>query len=82
MNAMSSKNDSDAEPMYTYMLKYNCDHSQSHPSINRREACYKICDHIKLSQTEWKGELLSMQKMGKGLYKVFKDVVNGISQVL
>ena len=31
---------------------------------------------------EWKGALLSIQKTGKGLHKVFKAVVNEISQVL
>ena len=31
---------------------------------------------------EWKGVLLSMRNIGKGLYKVFKAVVNEISQVL
>ena len=53
-----------------------------YPSINRREACYKIRDHIKKGQTEWKGELLSTQKIGKGLHKTFKAVVNDISQYL
>ena len=31
---------------------------------------------------EWKGTLLSTQDLGKGLHKVFKDVVNDISQAL
>ena len=68
--------------MYTVMLEDIRDDSQSHPSVNRREACYKICDCIKLSQAEWKGALLSMQNMGKGLHKGFKAVVNEISRDL
>ena len=31
---------------------------------------------------EWKGELLSMLRMGKGLNKLFKAVVNDILQAL
>ena len=53
--------------MSTDMLEDIRDGSQSHPSINRREARYKICDHIKLSQPEWKGLLLSTQEIVKGL---------------
>ena len=37
---------------------------------------------VKKSQVEWKGALLSTQNMGKGLHKVFKYVVNEISQAL
>ena len=39
MDAMSSGDESDAEPMYTEMLEDIRDDSQSHPSVNRREAC-------------------------------------------
>ena len=62
------------------MLEDTREMSQSHPIINRREARYKICDNFKQRQAEWKGALLSMQNMGKILYKVFKAVVNDISQ--
>ena len=31
---------------------------------------------------EWKGALLSKQNMGKGLHKLFKAIVNDISQDL
>ena len=78
---MSSGDESDAEPMYTDMLENICDGSQSHPSANRREA-HRIRDCFKQTQVEWKGELLSMRNMGKGLHKVFKAVVNDISQAL
>ena len=33
-------------------------------------------------KAEWKGTLLSTQNMGKGLHKVFKAVVNELSQAL
>ena len=49
MDNMSSGNESDAEPMSMDMLEDIRDGCQSHPSINRREACYKICDVIKRS---------------------------------
>ena len=50
MDTMSSEIDSDAEPMSTDMFEYFRDSNQSHPGINRREARYKICDHIKRVQ--------------------------------
>ena len=68
--------------MSTDMLEDFSDKSQSNLIINRRETCYKIRDIIKLIQVEWKGTLLSMRNIGKGLHKVFKAVVNDISQTL
>ena len=62
--------------------EYICDVSQSHPIINRREACYKICDCIKQGQAECKGAVLSTRNVGKGLHKVFKAVFNAILQAL
>ena len=47
MYAMDSGNESDDEPMSTKVLEDICDGSQSHPSVNRRQACYKIRDCIK-----------------------------------
>ena len=38
------------QPMPAYMLEYIRDGIQSHPSINRREARYKIHDRIKKRQ--------------------------------
>ena len=61
-----------------YMLEDIRDVSQSHPSINSREARYKIRDCIIQSQAEWKGELLLTQNMGKVLHKLIKAVVNEI----
>ena len=65
MDAMSWSHESDAEPMSTDMLDDICDRSQSHPSINRRKAYYKIHYCLKKSQVEWKGALLSTQKIVK-----------------
>ena len=65
---MSSGNDSDDETMFTEMLEDIRDGSKSHTSVNRREARYKIRDHIKRRQTEWKELLLSTKNMGK-VYK-------------
>ena len=64
--------------MPSYMLKDICDGIQSHTSIIRREARYKIQDQIKRIQAEWKVALLSTLNMGKGSQKVFKSVVNKI----
>ena len=47
MDEMSSGDEYDAETMSTDMLEDICDISQSHPSINRREARYKIHDRFK-----------------------------------
>ena len=41
--------------MSMYMLEDIHDGSKSLPIVDRREARYKICDHIKQIQTEWKG---------------------------
>ena len=82
MDTMSSGYESDAEPMSTDMSEDISDGSQYNSILNRREALYKISDRIKQSQEEWKVDLLSTQNMGKGLHKVFKAVVNEISQVL
>ena len=72
---MDYVNESDDEPISTEMLEYNCDKSQSHPNVNRREDRYKIHYCIRLIQSEWKGSLKATQNMGKVLHKVFKTVV-------
>ena len=82
IDVMSSGDESDAEPMYMDMLEDIRVRSQSNPSINRREAHYKTSDCFKQSRPEWKGALLSMQNMGKGLQKLLKTVVNEISEAL
>ena len=82
MDKMSSGDESDDEPMSRVMLEDIHDVSKSHPSVNRREAHYKIRDHIKQSQEKWEKSLLFTQNIDKVLHKVFKSVKNNISQVL
>ena len=77
---MSSGNESDHNLISTDMLEDISDRSQSHPSVNTREARYKIRDHIKQIQSERKGVLKTTRNMGKVLHKVFKTVVKDISQ--
>ena len=50
MDVISSGNESGAEIISTDMLEDIHDRSQSHPSINRKEACCKICYFIKRGQ--------------------------------
>ena len=64
------------------MLEDIRDGGQSCLRVNRREERYNIHDHIKRCQVECKVVLLSMWNAVKGLHKVFKDVVNDISQAL
>ena len=78
--AIDSGDESDDDTISTEMLEDIHDWSQSHPNVNRREACYKICDRIKQKQSEWKGALKATWNMGKGLHKVFKNVVEEILQ--
>ena len=68
--------------MYTDILEDICDGNQSHPRINIREDCYRIRGSFKQRQVEWKKASLSTQNMGNFLQKVFKAVVNDISQAL
>ena len=68
--------------MYTYMLEDIHYWSQSHPTINRIEARYKIRDCIKQGIKWPKGSLLSTQNMGRGLHKLFRAVGNELSESL
>ena len=79
MDAISSVNESDNEPISTNILEYIRDGSQSHIIINKREARYKTCDRIKQRLSEWKGALLSTRNMGKFLHKLLKVVDNELS---
>ena len=65
MDVIPSVNELDADTMITDMLENIRDRGQFRPSINRREARYKIYDCFKQRQVEWKGELLSTQKWVK-----------------
>ena len=48
---MESGNESEDEPMSTEIIEDIHDSSTSHPSVNWREAGYKIRDRIKKRQT-------------------------------
>ena len=78
MDAMNYGDESDHVLVSTEIL----DRSQNHTNINRREANYKIRDHIRERQSEWKGELKATQKMGNGLHKLLSTVVKDIFQEL
>ena len=82
MDVMDSGNECEDEPISTEMLEDIRGSIKSRPSVNRREAHYKIHDRIKQTQTECKGALLSTQNMRKFVQKVFKSVVNDILQDL
>ena len=75
IDVMNSGDESEDEPMSTDMLEYIRDGIQSHPSVNRIEARYKRRNLIKQIQSEWKGALKATQNMGRGLHKLFKNVV-------
>ena len=47
MDAMNSGDESDHYLISMEMLEEISDGSQNHSNINRREACYKIRDHMK-----------------------------------
>ena len=81
-DVLYSGDESDDKTMYTDMLEDICDSIQSHPGVNRKNACYKIRDCIKQIQLEWRGALKSTQNMDKGSHKVFKNFAKGILQDL
>ena len=79
---MNPGDESDHDLISTEMLEDICDRIQTHPNVNRREARYKICDRIRQRQSERKGDLKATRSMGKGLHKIFLNVVKEISQEL
>ena len=83
MNAMNYGDESDRDLISTEMLEDICDGSQTHPTVNKREARYKIRDHImQKKKTEWKKALKATRSMGKGLHKVFLTALKEISEEL
>ena len=51
IDAMDSGNESDHDLIPTEMLEDIRDGSQSHPNVNKKEACYKIRDRIRKRQS-------------------------------
>ena len=78
MENINSGDESDYDLISTEMLEDIRDESQNHPTVNIREARYKIRDRIRQRQLEWKGVLKAKRSMGKGLYKVFSASVKEI----
>ena len=68
MENINYGDESDHDIIFTDMLKDICDGSQTHPSINKREARYKVRDRFRQRQSEWKGALKDTQCMVKGLH--------------
>ena len=67
MYAVNSGDESDHDIISTDMLEDIRDGSQTHPNINRREAHYKIRDHIRQRESEWKVVLKATRSIGRGL---------------
>ena len=65
----------------TEMLEDISERSKFRTNVNRREACYKICDRIKQGKSEWKRALKDTRNMGKVSQKVFKTVVKKICKI-
>ena len=82
MENLDSNDESDHDLISTEMLEDICDGSQTHLNVNKREARYKIRDHVRQRQSEWKQALKATQSMVKCLHKVFSTVVKEILQEL
>ena len=64
------------------MLEDIHDGSQTHPTVNKIDACYEIRDCIRQKESQWKGALRATRNMGKGFHKVFSMIVREILQEL
>ena len=63
MERIDSGDESDQDLISTKMLEDICDGSQTHQTVNRREACYKIRDRVRQIKLKWKGGLKATQSM-------------------
>ena len=75
MENLYSNDKSNHDLISTERLEDIRDRSQTHPTINKREARCEICDRIKQRKSEWKGALKATRNMGKCLHKVFNTIV-------
>ena len=82
MENIDSNENSDHDLISTDMLEDIRDRSQTHPTVNKREARYEIRDHIRRKESQWKGALKATRNMGKVLHKVFSTIVKEILQEL
>ena len=65
MENLDSNENSDHDLISTEMLEDICDGSQTHPTVNKREARYEIRDRVMRKELQWKGALKAMPNMGK-----------------
>ena len=79
MDEISSGDEYDAEPMSRDMLEDISGGIQYHPSINRREARYKIRDLIKKYERNGKGGYYQQETWAK-VHKKFKAVFSEIKE--
>ena len=72
-------NDYDDESISTNALEEIQYGNYLHTDINARDTRLKINDHIRQWKSERKGVELSAKSIGKGLKRVFKDIVNELN---
>ena len=82
MENINEKEKSNDELISTETLHDIRDVNQTHLNIDKKEARCKIRDRVKQMQSEWKGALKAKRNMGKGLHKVFSNIVKEILQEL
>ena len=80
MENLDEKEKFDDDHISTETLEDIRDGSQTHMTVDKREARCKIRDHIKQKKSEWKGALRATHKMGNCLHKVFSTIVKNIFQ--
>ena len=57
MENLDSNEKSYHDLISTEMLEDILDGSQTHPNVNKREACYKIRERVSKKKLQWKGAL-------------------------
>ena len=82
MENLDFSDKSDHDLISTDMLEDIRDGIQTHPDVNKREAHDEICDRVRQKESQWKGALRAMHKMGKCLHKLFSTTVKDILQEL
>ena len=82
MENLDSNEKSDHDIMFTEMLEDIRDGSQTHANVNKKETRYKIRDHVRQKESQWKGALKATRSMGKCFHKVFSTIVKYIQQEL
>ena len=82
MENSDSNEESYHDLISTEMLEDIRDGSQTHPTVNKREARYKIRDRVRQKESQRKGVLKATRNMGKCLHKLFSTRVKEILQEL